>query len=85
MAGNVDVDVHYTVEADKRFGGKEVSKGQSTEMNEILCPMPSTITRIAVKNGDRVKKGDVLLVIEAMKMEVGDLREFHVAYYYCNT
>ena len=33
--------------------------------------MPSTITRIAVKNGDQVKKGDVLLVIEAMKMEVG--------------
>ena len=71
MAGNVDLDVHYTVEADERFGVKNVSKGQSAEMNEIICPMPSTITRISVKNGDRVKKGDVLLVIEAMKMEVG--------------
>ena len=40
-------------------------------MRDILCPMPSTVTHVNVKNGDRVKKGDVLLVVEAMKMEVG--------------
>ena len=34
--------------------------------------MPSTVARVMVKKGDRVKKGDVLLVIEAMKMEVGE-------------
>ena len=33
-------------------------------MRDILCPMPSTVTRVNVKNGDRVKKGDVLLVVE---------------------
>ena len=31
--------------------------------------MPGTIVRVNVKAGDAVKKGDVLLVLEAMKME----------------
>lgn len=35
--------------------------------------MPSTVTRVIVKNGDQVKKGDLLLVVEAMKMEVGTM------------
>ena len=40
-------------------------------LRDIFCPMPSTVTRVNVKNGDQVKKGDVLVVVEAMKMEVG--------------
>jgi glutaconyl-CoA decarboxylase len=31
--------------------------------------MPGTIIRVAVKTGDAVKRGDTLLVLEAMKME----------------
>ena len=31
--------------------------------------MPGTIMAVQVKPGDTVKKGDVLFVIEAMKME----------------
>ena len=31
--------------------------------------MPGTVARIAVKEGQKVSKGDVLLTIEAMKME----------------
>jgi biotin carboxyl carrier protein len=31
--------------------------------------MPGTIVRLNVKPGDAVKKGDVLAVLEAMKME----------------
>jgi biotin carboxyl carrier protein len=31
--------------------------------------MPGKVTRIEVKNGDSVEENDVLLVMEAMKME----------------
>lgn len=36
---------------------------------KISCPMPGTIIKINVKNGDAFKEGDVLMVLEAMKME----------------
>ena len=36
----------------------------------LTAPMPATIIEIKVKAGDEVKKGDVLLVLEAMKMEL---------------
>src|SRR5699024_2669606 len=36
---------------------------------DIICPMPGTITKVNVKPGDTVKKGDILLILEAMKME----------------
>ena len=35
----------------------------------ITCPMPGTIVKLPVKAGDFVKKGDLLCVFEAMKME----------------
>ena len=35
----------------------------------IAAPMPGTILSVNVKAGDSVKSGDVLLVLEAMKME----------------
>lgn len=50
--------------------GKKETTNVADSVSDVLCPMPSTITAINVKNGDHVKKGDVLLVIEAMKMEV---------------
>lgn len=37
--------------------------------NPVTAPMPGTIIKIKVRNGDRVKKGDVVLILEAMKME----------------
>lgn len=35
----------------------------------IKAPMPGTILKVNVKVGDSVKKGDVVCVLEAMKME----------------
>lgn len=35
----------------------------------VNAPMPGSIVRINVTAGTQVKKGDVLLVLEAMKME----------------
>ncbi len=35
----------------------------------ITAPMPGTILKVNVQNGDAVKAGQVLVVLEAMKME----------------
>jgi biotin carboxyl carrier protein len=35
----------------------------------VKAPMPGTITRMNFQEGDNVGKSDVILVIEAMKME----------------
>ena len=36
---------------------------------KIEAPLPGTITDIKVKVGDKVKAGDTILVLEAMKMQ----------------
>ena len=37
--------------------------------NKIIAPMPGTILDVKVSAGQSVKKGDVVCVLEAMKME----------------
>lgn len=39
------------------------------EGQQILSPIQGNIVDIRVKVGDKIEKGDVLLVIEAMKLE----------------
>ncbi len=46
------------------------SDSQTNESgNNVSSPMPGKIIKINVSEGDKVKKGDVLLIVEAMKME----------------
>lgn len=37
--------------------------------NEVLSPIQGTVVNVKVNVGDKVKKGDVVCVIEAMKLE----------------
>ncbi len=36
----------------------------------IASPMPATVLKILVTQGDQIRKGDTLVVVEAMKMEL---------------
>ena len=50
--------------------GIDESKSQSSgEGQDIKAALPGVVIRIEVQEGDEVAEGDVLLVIEAMKME----------------
>ncbi|MCR4724487.1 MAG: biotin/lipoyl-binding protein [Clostridia bacterium] len=40
-----------------------------TPGNQVKSPLPGTVLKVNVAVGDAVKAGDVLMVIEAMKME----------------
>lgn len=43
--------------------------GSSKKVNELKAPMPGLVLDFKVSEGDAVKKGDALMVLEAMKME----------------
>ncbi len=44
-------------------------KADAGNANHVAAPMPGTIAAVAVSQGGRVARGDVLVTIEAMKME----------------
>ncbi len=46
-----------------------IDKASSTKLNDVKAPMPGLILSIEVSEGQEVKKGDPLLILEAMKME----------------
>ena len=41
----------------------------SKKVNDIKAPMPGMVLNVLVSEGQEVKKGDAILVLEAMKME----------------
>lgn len=46
-----------------------ISEADAVGGNNIKSPMPGKVIKLNVKAGDRVQKGDSLIVVEAMKME----------------
>jgi acetyl/propionyl-CoA carboxylase alpha subunit len=56
----------YESANQKKFGKKGAVKAKS---GEILSPMPGKVTKLLKQVGSEVQAGDVVLVMEAMKME----------------
>ena len=55
--------------AEEEGEGIEEKSAPSGEGEEIKAGLPGNVLRIEVSEGDTVAEGDVLLVVEAMKME----------------
>ena len=45
------------------------SVSQQMSGSNMLAPLPGTVTEVFVKSGEKVEAGQVILVIEAMKMK----------------
>lgn len=61
----VDIKDKYDILLEK-LGMNNLS---SAKVNNIKAPMPGLVFDIKVQEGDTIKKGDTVLVLEAMKME----------------
>ncbi len=48
---------------------RKLKSNKSADLGEMVSPMPGKILKVLVSIGDEVKKGDKLIVMEAMKME----------------
>jgi len=53
-----------------RAGEPTKRRASSGAGRAVTAPMPATVVKVHVAPGDAVKKGDTLLVLEAMKMEL---------------
>jgi len=59
----------YRIEPD-RPSRQTASAGHGSDDTALASPMPATVSAVKIKPGDRVVKGDVLVTLEAMKMEL---------------
>jgi biotin carboxyl carrier protein len=63
----------YQVKAKDQFDALldqlGLSNLNSNKVSEIKAPMPGLVLKVLVNEDDEIKKGDNLLILEAMKME----------------
>ena len=74
-----NVELHRTIKASKtptivrpaikQQVRPDIEKREGGSSHPILAPLPGVITKLEVGKGDIVKKGQLLLIMEAMKME----------------
>jgi glutaconyl-CoA/methylmalonyl-CoA decarboxylase subunit gamma len=48
---------------------KSFAKPEESKVRGVQSPLPGVILELKIKNGDTVKAGQVMLIMEAMKME----------------
>jgi 3-methylcrotonyl-CoA carboxylase alpha subunit len=58
----------FVIETAARSSGRRRARGH--DEGALAAPMPATVVKINVKPGQGVSMGDVLIMLEAMKMEL---------------
>lgn len=69
LLSNKLVDVRVETSRDRLLKKHLTASAGTHRRYEIHAPMPALVVRVEVAEGDRVKEGQGLLVLEAMKME----------------
>lgn len=63
----------YSIKKDSSLSliSSKLSKNDAAikKGSKVTSPMPGKIFKLLFKEGDKVKKGDVMIILEAMKME----------------
>lgn len=54
---------------DRLLAAMGISEAASRKLNDIKAPMPGMVLKVLVEPGQAIKKGDPVLILEAMKME----------------
>ncbi len=54
---------------DRLLASMGISEASSRKLNDIKAPMPGMVLKVLVTPGQAIKKGDPVLILEAMKME----------------
>lgn len=57
------------IDAEARYLMNRGSNGFTTNENTISSPMPGKVVKVMVNAGDKVKEGETIIIISAMKME----------------
>ena len=63
------LEVAVTDHIDQILDKLGMHAAESAAVKDVQAPMPGSILNITASEGDEVKQGDQLLVLEAMKME----------------
>ncbi|MDF1574256.1 MAG: biotin/lipoyl-binding protein [Bacteroidales bacterium] len=73
------VELHRAIKASKtptlvrsairQEAKPQIEKREGGSSYPVLAPLPGSISKLEVGKGDIVKKGQILLIMEAMKME----------------
>jgi biotin carboxyl carrier protein len=66
---NSRISVEVKSQFDMMLEKMGISHSSNKKMKDLKAPMPGLVLEISVKEGDDIKEGDQLLVLEAMKME----------------
>ncbi|MFI5303727.1 MAG: sodium-extruding oxaloacetate decarboxylase subunit alpha [Nitrospiria bacterium] len=53
---------------DKKVGGRS-TRPKAVHQGDVTAAMPGTVMKVKVKVGDKIRTGDTILIVEAMKME----------------
>lgn len=65
----VEVEMTDEISAEKKEEPVKVAVPSSASGQVVAAPMPGTILSVKVAEGQTVRKGDVIFILEAMKME----------------